>query len=158
MKFLLFNVVVAASLGYLLLGDNRHDTVAPVLSQIEARGKAAPVAQQEVMEDEKIARPDTPPAVVAKNVVPKTRRAPAPVDQEVSVATVSPPAVPTTKAEKIAAADPAVAKRRAEVLGDSPSLADQTETPQFMTPTERRKELARLAEDMELRFLEKVGD
>jgi len=168
MKFLLFNVVVAASLGYLLLGDSRNDTVAPVIAQIEARVKAVtsnavdvvksdPIAQPEPIVEEKIAEPVAPPVVVAQKVVPEARRAPAPIHQEVSVARITPPTVPTTKADKIAAADPAVAQRRAEVLGEGPT-ADQAETPQFMTPAERRKELARLAEDMELRYLEKVGD
>jgi len=169
MNFLLFNVVVAASLGYLLLGDNRRDTVAPVIAQIEDRVKSAtssavevvksaPIAQHEPIIEAKVAEPVAPTAIVAQKAVPEARRAPAPVNQEVSVATVAPPAVPTTRAEKIAAADPSVAKRRAEVLGDGPTAADQAETPQFMTPAERRKELARLAEDMELRYLEKVGD
>jgi hypothetical protein len=61
--------------------------------------------------------------------------------------------------------DPAVAKRRAEVLGNSeetrPSRRNSeiaiAEGESLMTPRERRKELHNLAEDMELVFIKKLG-
>lgn len=204
MKFLLFNVVVAASLGYLLLGEDRNDTVAPVLSRIEAMASAAVETATSAVSDQKpapvaapiaapvaIAPPSDDPeleveAQLADEPVAKpaqefhsARRAPAPVNQEVTVASAPEPtaepattqaaqvpalppklpaAAPMTKAAKVAASDPAAAQRRADVLDETPGATDQTETPQFMTPAERRRELARLAEDMELRFLEKVGN
>ncbi len=179
MKFLLFNVVVAASLGYLLLGEDRNATitsiapVAPIISKIEALtatavettmsavspSEPAPIAKVEVAKT--LAKPAE--AAPEKPAMP-ARRAPAPINQEVAVAPAPPPAIPaaipaaipTGRAAKVASADPAAAQRRAEVLGDTPSVAGQAETPQFMTSAERRRELAQLAEDMELRFLEKV--
>jgi hypothetical protein len=53
---------------------------------------------------------------------------------------------------------PAVAKRRAEVLGEAPGATTMASepTPEFMAPRVRRSELQRLAEDMELLFVEKA--
>ncbi len=57
------------------------------------------------------------------------------------------------------ALDPAVARRRAEVLGEVPRGAAtvSTATAEFMAPRVRRSELNKLAEDMELMFVEKAG-
>jgi len=55
--------------------------------------------------------------------------------------------------------DPAVLKRRAEVLGEGPKTevdVPYIEGP-FMSPRERRRELSRLVQDMELLFAEKLG-
>jgi len=179
MKFLLFNVVVAASLGYLLLGEDRNATVAPILSKIEAMTSVAVETATAAVADQKPVLPlevdKVKPAKVEATMIEAgkpvsaapekpampARRAPPPINQDVAVAPAPPlapqtPAAPTGEAKKIASADPAAAQRRAEVLGDASSVADPAETPQFMTPTERRRELARLAEDMELHFLDKV--
>jgi len=55
--------------------------------------------------------------------------------------------------------DPAVARRRAVVLGDVPddAVGAPTATPEFMASRVRRGELHKLAEDMELMFVEKAG-
>ena len=52
--------------------------------------------------------------------------------------------------------DPAVAKRRAEILGTAPAAdAGQSEpAPAFMAPRLRRAQLHRLAEDMEIMFVD----
>ena len=55
--------------------------------------------------------------------------------------------------------DPAVLKRRAEVLGEgriAKADAPHIEGP-FMSPRERRRELNQLAQAMELLFAEKLG-
>jgi len=55
--------------------------------------------------------------------------------------------------------DPAVARRRAEILGEVPDGAVDAPaaTPEFMSSRLRRGELHKLAEDMELMFVEKAG-
>ena len=63
--------------------------------------------------------------------------------------------------------DPAVARRRAEVLGaeglgaeglgEVEVAASDSAAPEFMTPRERQRELDALAEDMELLFVDKIG-
>ena len=54
--------------------------------------------------------------------------------------------------------DPAVARRRAEVLGDGAVTppGGSSKSSGFMTSADRRRELNRLAEDMELLFAEKI--
>jgi len=55
--------------------------------------------------------------------------------------------------------DPAVARRRAEVLGEvrDGTVGGAAATPQFMASRVRRGELHKLVEDMELMFVEKAG-
>lgn len=56
-------------------------------------------------------------------------------------------------------ADPAVARRRAEVLADGPTplTARPADKPVFMTPAERVRELQRLAEEMEIVFTDRLA-
>ena len=165
MKFLTFNIVVAAALGYLLLGDrpevrNNNAVAKLTASADQAWNKAREkvTATTEFLSENKSAQPEQKPVMV--------RRAPAPKGQEVEVAAVTdmPPLsaeqIDSQKAKQIAANDPAVARRRAEVLGtptpDQETAAGKDSKPAFMSPAERRRELLRLAEDMELQFLDTV--
>ena len=202
MKFLTFNIVVAAALGYLLLGDrpeirdnqvtsglvqsaeNAWDKLKGTSDTVPVQPTPEPVAETKQVSPEpepalaKPAQPEPKPvAEVAKAPeappAPKAlpaRRAPAPVGQEVEVANlddndkvVAPPKsalpqsaddVDTEKAEQVASKDPAAARRRAEVLGEKAVSSEPA--PQFMSARDRRRELLRLAEDMELQYLDSV--
>ena len=194
MKFLTFNIVVAAALGYLFLGDKPEVRDSDVVSKLTASADAAwskardtVVASREILQNKPGNAPapkisevvDAPvvqpapmpvaeaPAKVAEAPMPVAkpalvRRAPAPKGQEVEVAAA--PKIPAKsavqidadKAASIARKDPAAARRRAEVLGEQKVASSEPAQPKFMTPRERRRELLRLAEDMELRFLDTV--
>ena len=80
-------------------------------------------------------------------------------------ATASRPATPAPRPAKprkandapARALDTEIARRRAEVLGEEPRMTTQTATAELMAPRVRRSELNKLAEDMELMFVEKVS-
>ncbi len=180
MKFLLFNAVVAAALAYLLLGDNRNQQTADISaalqegvnSVVEAAksvttpgisqplGPILPVEEPAAPENAPASKPDIVAETAEKATGPEAapaRRAPAPAGQEVSVTQAPevpelPPVAPPATANK-PVLDPKVAQRRAEVLGEAPEAAAK---PTFMSPADRKRELMRLAEDMELRFLGSV--
>jgi hypothetical protein len=193
MKFLTFNIVVAAALGYLFLGDKPEIRDSDVVAKLTASADAAwskaqdtVTAGKEILQDKAEIAPTPAPkaaeAVGAPIVKPApmplasapanftkpvlVRQAPAPKGQEVEVA--SAPEIPTKsavqidadKAASVARKDPAAARRRAEVLGEVSAeqevASNEPAQPKFMTPRERRRELLRLAEDMELRFLDTV--
>ena len=99
------------------------------------------------------------PAAPEKVVKAPIAEAPKPAPQAPRPDNPSP-----VKATQVAAApapklDPAVARRRAEILGEIPDGAARTPepSPEFMTPRARRAELHRLAEDMELMFVDKAN-
>jgi len=176
MKFLLFNAVVAVALAYLLMGGDRNRQTADISAALEqgvksvvdaAKSVATPGISQPlepVLPVEEPPAPTAKPEMIAEKPAPTptpqakpARRAPAPAGQDVAV-TWAPdvPALPpvTQPAAKVEAAlDPAVAQRRAEVLGEAPDAAAK---PTFMSAADRKRELMRLAEDMELRFLGSV--
>ena len=176
MKTLVFNLLVVGALGFLLFDGapptslrGAVDKVAVTADRLVDKGKAlvgkpaaepgagqtppvtpppGPVAQMPVDEprDQKVVATTTPAASVAK--------APRPVSQ------VPRPAKPAKAADAPARAlDPQVARRRAEVLGEVPDGAADAPaaTTGFMAPRVRRGELHKLAEDMELMFVEKVA-
>jgi hypothetical protein len=181
MKFLTFNIVVAAALAYLVLGDKAEIRDTDVVSKLTASAEAAWIKAQdavdattkvvsapasEPVQKVQVAPVPMPEAEPVAKAAPVVRRAPAPKGQEVEVANV--PEVPAKsavqideeKAAKVARSDPAAARRRAEVLGEQTIETSEPEVEtagaKFMTPRERRRELLRLAEDMELRFLDTV--
>ena len=195
MKFLTFNIVVAAALGYLLLGDKPEVRNSDIVSKLTASADAAwnkaretvsatkdvlsepvenepsaqvavPVNEEAVIKQKPVVNEIRKSAPVPIAPAPLVRRAPAPKGQEVEIAKATdvPPKsavqIDTEKAAGIAQKDPAAARRRAEVLGEQTAAAGNSEptavTAKFMSPRDRRRELARLAEDMELRFLDSV--
>ena len=182
MKFLTFNIVVAAAIGYLLMAEKpevRNSEVASSLiaSAETAWNKATGAVQDATQALEK--KPAVLPVVADETVAPKVaktpmvRRAPAPKGQEVEVADavdvppVSAVEIDQQKAAAVAAKDPAAARRRAEVLGGTEIAqaqptqqviaSNETQKQKFMSPRDRRRELLRLAEDMELQFLDTVN-
>ncbi len=176
MKFLLFNAVVAVALAYLLMGGDRNRQTADISAALEQGVKSAVEAAKSVatpgisqpldpiLPVEEPPAPATEPEMIAEEPAPspepqakQVRRAPAPAGQEVAVTRAPevpplPPVVPPAAKSK-QAVDPAVAQRRAEVLGEAPEAAAK---PTFMSAADRKRELMRLAEDMELRFLGSV--
>ena len=178
MKFLTFNIVVAAALGYLLLGDRpevqNNNVVAKLTASVDqawSKARETATATKEILSEQKPDKANASPAAKPAVPVPEqkptmVRRAPAPKGQEVEVASVT-DVTPATaeqinsqKAEQVAANDPAAARRRAEILGapvpSKETSVGESNKPAFMTPGERRRELLRLAEDMELQFLDTV--
>lgn len=169
MKFLLFNAVVAAAIGYLLLGGNSNQP-ADLMAKVAAT-VSGPVDEDSQIMADALAPSDPVKAAPVKAskptpefIAPPARRAPAPAGQNVTAE-----ALPKTPAEpqktEVAAvqpkaekpADPGAVKRRAQVTGEDAAGDDSDEEPTFMSPAERRRELMRLAEDMELRFLDTVS-
>lgn len=167
MKFLLFNAVVAAALVYLIAGESGTDTPAAVK---EARATIENVAEtlrdqlpeQSASQTEVAARTenrpvpaDTPePALAAhEDTSEPDHSAPLPPVEEERVETL--PRHEIREAEAVA-------------VSDSPEMADPAatadvedstlDTPEFMTASDRQRELELLAQDMELMFLTKAGE
>jgi hypothetical protein len=161
MRYLLFNLLVVGALALLLFdGDppatvqGAVDKVAIKADRLVEKGKAL-VGRAE---QERAAEP-MPPAERAAIAEPEPKPA--------ASAAVNPPAAappPPAKPRKAAGApvralDPDVARRRAEVLGEATGdgATDTTAATEFMAPGVRRGELHKLAEDMELMFVERVS-
>ncbi len=150
MKYLAFNLLVAGALAYMLIGGDPPRTIERALDMVV--GKTGPAARAQ----KQASRAD--PAKTRPAAAPETPSRPA----------ASPPAPAKTAAPEpiIASMTAAVARRRAEVLGDAPARAATQATPaprpsprteSFMSPAERRRELETLAEDMEMVFFDKVA-
>ena len=157
MRYVMFNLLVVGALAVLLFDGTPPKTIRGAVDKIATKatqmvetGKALVQPTETKTEPAKPAKPETvvvervPEPVAAKPVVKV--EAPAPVAK----APVAKPAKPLP---------PEIAKRRAEVLGEAAPTAavEAPQTPTFMTPRVRRGELAKLAEDMELLFVEKVS-
>ncbi len=159
MKFLLFNLVVAAALVFLFSGD-RADIGATVAA---LSNKAQDIATDTKLQPAAPAKPVVPAALPAKKepaadpvapaAVPveqtgKPARAAAPETLKRRVASASPPKAPVLP--------PDVAERREKVLGDL--LPDgkgeekiiEVDPKKFMSPEQRRRDLILLSEEMEL--------
>ncbi len=159
MKFLVFNLVVAAALIYLVadqdngldvslpsIGDvtaaaeKTLDRVTPPAPPVPAQVDAPVIADEDLQTRMALAKPQPKPEVAEAPPVPPADAplAPTPVvevaTREAHVITAPPPD-----------GDPAIARRRAEVLGEGPvgdlDLAQPT--------TDRRRQLLDLAEEME---------
>jgi hypothetical protein len=156
MRFLIFNIVVVGALFYLFAGSQPFGAaersgmlskVGAVMESIVASGRRATAAVIEKVMIQN-ADPDAPAPAVPLPVI------------EVPVQKVVPPVLAKLAAPSppaIAVSDPAVQKRRAEVLARGPVAAVKAVVavkagPNFMTPRQRRRELQALSEDMELLF------
>ncbi len=170
MKFIVFNIVVAVALIYLVANkDNGIDIALPKLGDVTA-------AAEQVLERAPAAEPQAdpvPPAAQAKNpfsiiddseseiaaaapvvdapvidaadLVPPylgTQVADAPV---IDAADLAPRKVAAPIATSTAPLDAAVARRRAEVLGEGPVVSAAP----VQAATDRRRQLLDLAEEME---------
>jgi len=169
MKFLLFNVIVAAALYILIQGGDRATAFQDAVDRVGT--VAAPVigagleAVEEAAAGLSALKDD---AVPGDRTSGRSSQLP-PLDPPVAVETVSAlpqvmsaPTVPSAP-EAVAGQDPALAAiddpkilaRRAEVLGGA--IGADTAQPQFMTPAERQQELFRLAQDMEILSIQKTA-
>ncbi len=160
MRYVMFNLLVVGALAFLLFDGEPPTTVrgavdkiAVKAEQLVEKGKAL------VQPTETEAEPAKPETVVVERV-PEPVAAPAkPVPVAKAPVTETPVAAkpaPKRQAKPARTLPPDVAKRRAEVLGEAAVVAEAPAAPTFMTPRVRRGELAKLAEDMELLFVEKV--
>ncbi len=155
MKFLLFNLVVAAALVFLFSGD-RADVGATVAALSEEA--AGSVSETRPAPVERAPEPETVAPPPKTNASMETPAAKAPPVQEKA------PAVPETAPGRVASAlppkapvlPPDVAERREKVLGDL--LPDgkgeekiiEVDPKKFMSPEQRRRDLILLSEEMEL--------
>ena len=169
MKFFVFNLVVVAALVY-LLSDGSFGPAAPgsvldhaqrAAGEITDKGRdLAHDAGMGVLEHGAGAGED--PWVAHE--LADSEMVPEPMFEAPTEIEIAPRPVQTTPetqaiAEGAAIDDRAIARRRAEVLGEVEIAASDgaAESPRFMTPRERQRELDALAEDMELLFVDKVG-
>lgn len=154
--------------------DTEVEAVAP---KYTAAPTLPPVAEPPVLAPKKVVAetkaapkpPAIPPVKESGNLDSKRSRIAEQNLPEEWVPQLSRPTVDYAKAEKtVPISDPAVVKRRAEVLGEAPAPSETpskssdgeitiAEGETLMTPRERRKELFALAEEMELMFLKKLS-
>ena len=186
MKALVFNLLVVGALAFMLFDGDPPTSVSAAVDKVVVKterlvekGKALvgeptvqtrvkptssptpkPVAAPVVdkIPEPKVVATTTPAAPVAPVATAPAAPAPKPVAKTPAAQTPRP--VQTAKATPAPAPalSPQVARRRAEVLGETTDGATQAPlaTPDFMAPRVRRNELNKLAEDMELMFVEKV--
>lgn len=176
MKFLIFNLTVAAALFYLVTAD-RSEFQAAAGRVHDAAGEIKTMAEEAVDEGRKMlgrktSRVEPAPAPVqparladAAKKVPETRVPATPPPAPPADTTAEPPPAPKTAVAKSPAPmptviEPAVAKRRDEVLkGVAPAerRLSLKAGERMMTPEQRRKELFNLAEEMELLYARTVS-
>ena len=157
MRYVMFNLLVVGALAFLLFDGEPPTTVRGAVDKIAVKAeqlveKGKAMVQPTEAEPAKPAKPE--PVVVER--VPEPVAAPAKPVAKVKAPVAAP--APTRVAKPARPLPPDVAKRRAEVLGETAEVAAARPTsPTFMTPRVRRGELAKLAEDMELLFVEKMS-
>lgn len=179
MKFLIFNLAVAAALAFLFTADRGdvqrvagqvHDAVGGITDYarkaidtgVAAIGKtvaatpvkpSAPPSVESRVEAQPVA-PEPPTSALARQSEPPRP----PVPPSTSVAKVRPPTEAISPAPP--GLDPAVAQRRREVLdgiASAESAPALKEGARLMSAADRRKELLSLAEEMELLYARSVG-
>ncbi len=188
MRFLLFNLAVVAALFYLFNADGggsgrgadfREDPLQSIRQELETLAR-------DIAQGRDHAGQAAPQSAENKSPEPDKEAPPAPAvdpQQNGSTSAATPAAVPTAapavaqtvdtgRPEGAALAgsigqlpqvdDPAVARRRAEVLDGALAPADEVaETPSEagppMSPEERLRKLYSLAEEMELLYVRKVA-
>lgn len=147
MKFLIFNLAVAAALFYLISADRAEFQVAAGRVH-DAAGEIKSMAVRAVDKGRDMLDRPSPPATPRAAVETPVVKTPV-VETPVKAPAMAPPA-PT----------PAVARRRDEILngietgGQQLSLKDGA---RLMTPQQRRRELFSLAEEMELLYARTVS-
>ncbi len=175
MKTLVFNLLVVGALAFLLFDGDPPTTIRGAVDKVAVKADRL-VEQGKAL----VAKPAAAPRAERTPPVTPTPVAETPVDeprdQKVVATTTPAPAAPVAKAPRSVAQaprpakpaeaidaparalDPQVARRRAEVLGEAPDGAANAPAamPEFMAPRVRRTELQKLAEDMELMFVDNV--
>jgi len=160
MRFLMFNLVVAAALVYLLRDGGMPERVLQSVAMVKD-GVHSLAAEPAPAADAKAASVSSTPAAT------ETAAAPPPAGPAPAAPKATPPAAPAVSAsltprpeDLLPTDDPAVRQRRAEVLGTAgPEAAPATMAadPAFMAPQLRRRELQVLSEEMELLFSELIS-
>lgn len=184
MRFLLFNLAVGAAIFYLLTGNPGEaarnaglpEAAVSTINSLSTQARKKVAATVEAPKSEKITpsapaakSPAPPPQVVeAKADAPKSAKPLPPVKEAEFVPTRPVHAAPRLTTEtakpaplpKVAAASPAVSKRRAEVLGTKSSGSTPGAKPSegLMSPRERYRELSKLVDDMELVYFNSLGN
>lgn len=170
MKFIFFNLAVVAALFYLFQAE-RSDFRAAADRAYDAVDNVQALAKDAARQGSRLLKePETPAADPGKEdapipgtaeVPPAPPPAPAvvsvPAEKTPPITDAEPPATDATATASPLLADPAVARRRAEVLGSvdgQPALAEGTA---LMAPEERRRQLFSLAENMEFMFVKRVS-
>ena len=191
MKFLIFNLVVAGALIYLVTGgdlsrlpssdetahratnaakvmvDRGHDLANKIIAQID-RTNDTPRREKNRKAAAALVEPGAPaklmPPVLRHKVAPPTapmhdqelnntgRARLAPVDEDGKKAV---PEIISTLPNQPQISHPEVLQRRAEVLAEGP-VQNATNTPNFMSPRDRRRELHALSEEMEMLFAQSI--
>jgi len=175
MRFLLFNLIVAGALVYLLsdggLSERVRQSLALVGDRLGTAPAAAPAAptavpapratatpapapRSEPLAEQAVAAAAADPADAPAAPVVEATAPPAPVASETAASTPTP--VTPAATELVPTSDPAVQRRRAEVLGTAPAETAAT-TEGFMSPQLRRRELQVLSEEMELLFSQLIA-
>lgn len=183
---LVFNLVVLAALVYLVAGGPLSREVRDgAVQAVEAARTVVPLPRPAgetpapetaagkvpVGEPAKPAPKPASSSVAEDGAAGKSARPPAPAPeikppelppaQDVAERVARPPVTVAAKAANHGAGDPsldpAVARRRAEVLADGPVPLRAADKPAFMTPAERVRELQRLAEEMEIVFTDRLA-
>jgi biotin carboxyl carrier protein len=158
MRYVMFNLLVVGALAFLLFDGEPPTTVRGAVDKIAVKAeqlveKGKALVQPTETETE--AEPAKPEPVVVERVPEPVAAKPVPVAKAPVAET---PVTPKRVAKPARPLPPDVAKRRAEVLGETAERPVETASaPTFMTPRVRRGELAKLAEDMELLFVEKMS-
>ena len=158
MKFLIFNIVVAAALVFLFAGDKGDLTaiageterlVADIKSKaveaIDAKSPEPPPVKQPAVSPPK---PAVEPAATEAPV--PTSPAPAAKSAPVKPAGHPLPAVDVADRSPTPPLPPDVAKRRAEVLNAGDAVVSEGTVEKFMPADIRKRELMLLSEEMEL--------
>ncbi|MAG95419.1 MAG: hypothetical protein QF797_06225 [Alphaproteobacteria bacterium] len=175
MKFLAFNLLAAVALVYLFSGSDGPSVEGALERASETAQTLVDKGRQAVsgIADSKAPEPKPEPVAAAEPEVvveakPEPKREPKSEIEPESVAPVAPtPAAPVpsmAELAKLLPVDQAVARRRAEVMAAAapaparaaPHTSKSAGEQVFMSREERQRELHRLAQEMELMFVDKV--
>ena len=171
MKFLIFNIVVAAALVFLFAGDKGDLTAVAhkaerVVSGLRAKtvGTAAPRPTRPGVAESaeaKVPAPQTKPASEKAGTAKPEPKVPPPAPDTKQVAEETEPrALPKVEVATHTPApplSPEVEKRRAEILDDGGATVAEGTAGKFMPADIRRRELMLLSEEMELFSAEAVS-
>jgi hypothetical protein len=184
MKFLVFNIVVAAALVFLMTADRgqvelaagRAHEIAGDIRDFAERAvdqgrrlltRGAPEPGPDVRSETIASQAPERVAAAPEPVAPKEAAAkpPPPPPEPKRLAEAAPPSPPaivreaTPPAPERTARDAAVERRRSEVLAGVPdrSASPIAEGATLMAPAERRRELLSLAEEMELLYARSIS-
>ena len=158
MKFLAFNLLAAVALVYLFSGADGPSVEGALERASETAQSLVDKGRQAVAKEAEAPEPKPEPVapVAVDSVVPVAEPKPEPVTES-KVAAAPVPTV--AELAKLLPVDQAVAQRRAEVMAAAAPAAQASEIPKkpaFMSRGERQRELHRLAQEMELMFVDKV--